>query len=409
MNTLLELDTEIDLIENHLEDILGIIEADENDQFSLFRGNVGKALFYSYAFKYTNDIGQGERAIQLIQKSANHIFSGKIKAQNIHSLSMGFTGFGLMLNQLKRDEIFDLDLENEIKSFDKVLYQTALFEINKGNVGFMLGPLSAVFYLSQRIGMNPMVEFYLENIVDALEKVAIRDDKGLRYINTFSSEAKPRLDDTVLNLNHGFCGIALVLMEIYRLGIRQEKVFSIVNEGIQFLLSLKRPIDFNTGKCGFFPTCIDENARIDSEKNQMYYHSILGWCNGDLNQILLLYTAGELFNNHTYTKIAEEVGLASMLRKTPEQSKLQNPYFCHGTSGVAHIYKRIAQRSGNEQYLEASQYWTQQSFAYIDKAKLNYSYIENGANLIDGALGIGLSFLSYISEEDLKWDSLLLL
>jgi lantibiotic modifying enzyme len=409
MNTLFEIDTEIDLIENHLEDILGIIEADENDRYSLFRGNVGKALFYSYAFKYTNDISHGERAIQLIQKSANHIFSGKIKAQNIHSLSMGFTGFGLVLNQLKRDEIFDLDLENEIKPFDKVLYQTALLEINKGNVGFMLGPLSAVFYLSQRIGMNPMIEFYLENIVDALEKVSIKDHKGLRYINTFSSEAKPRLDDTVLNLNHGFCGIALVLMEIYRLGIRQEKIFSMVNEGIRFLLSYKRPIDFNKGKYGFFPTCIDENAPINSEKNEMYYHSILGWCNGDLNQILLLYTAGELFNNHTYTKIAEEVGLASMLRKTPEQSKLLNPYFCHGTSGVAHIYKRIAQRSGNDQYLEAHRYWIQQSFDYIDKAKLEYKYVENGANLIDGALGIGLSFLSYISEEDLKWDSLLLL
>jgi lantibiotic biosynthesis protein len=409
MNILYETDVDIDLLENHLEDILGLVETDQKDSFSLFRGNVGKALFYSYAFKYTNDITQGEKAIELLEKSAKHLLMGNVKAQNIHLLSTGFTGFGLILNQLKRDEIFELDLEKEFIKFDKVLYNTSLQEIRQGNIGFMMGPMAAVFYLSQRTIVNPAVEKYLEDIVDALLKVAIRDDKGLRFINSFSSLTKPRLDDTVLNLNHGFCGIALVLLEIYQLGICQSKIYKIVNEGIHFLLSYKRPIDFEKGQYGFFPTCIDEKSSIQSEKNQMYYHSILGWCNGDLNQILLLYTAGKVFKNHQYINIAEEVGLASMLRKTPVQTKLGNPYFCHGTSGVAHIYKRIAQRSGNDEYLNAYYFWIKQSFEYINEAKKSNDYVERSGHLIDGALGIALSFLSYISEEDLKWDSLLLL
>ncbi|MDR6562168.1 MULTISPECIES: lanthionine synthetase LanC family protein [unclassified Arcicella] len=409
MHTSFEIETDIDLIEHHLEDILGLIEADKSDKFSLFRGNIGKALFYSYAFKYTNDINHGMKAIKLIEKSANHLLTGQIKAQNIHLLSTGFTGFGLVINQLKRDEIFDLELEKELAAFDSVLYNTALQEIQQGNVGFMLGPMAAVYYLSQRTLANPAIEKYLETIVDALWKVAIRDDKGLRYINTFSSTAKPRLDDTVLNLNHGFCGIALVLLEIYRLGICQSKIYTIVNEGIHFLLSCKRPIDFAKGHYSFFPTCIDEQSPIDSEKNQLYYHAILGWCNGDLNQILLLYTAGKAFKNQSYINIAEEVGLASMLRKTPEQTKLKNPYFCHGTSGVAHIYKRIAERSGNDAYLSAHNYWIQQTFDYITEAQTNNSYVESAGHLIDGAMGIGLSLLSHISEEELKWDNLLLL
>jgi len=88
-----------------------------------------------------------------------------------------------------------------------------------------------------------------------------------------------------------------------------------------------------------------------------------------------------------------------------------DPFFCHGTGGIAHLYNRAYYYTGRMQYREASFAWLREtqiflnSEAYLSKLRNNGEKLE----LLSGVAGLGLILLSMLSDNEPQWDTFFLL
>lgn len=91
--------------------------------------------------------------------------------------------------------------------------------------------------------------------------------------------------------------------------------------------------------------------------------------------------------------------------------------FCHGTAGIAQIYRRMFFETGNPNFEKAAEYWTIET---LKMAKfpdgiagykfLNKTEMENDFSLLNGVTGVGLMLLASIAPQSYSnWDSIFLL
>ncbi len=92
--------------------------------------------------------------------------------------------------------------------------------------------------------------------------------------------------------------------------------------------------------------------------------------------------------------------------------------FCHGTSGIAHIFNRMWRETGMPECKDAAAYWIGQtlSLAKFEDGLAGYKTwqgtergFQNEYGLLEGIAGIGLVLLSYHYEIEPTWDECLLL
>jgi len=89
---------------------------------------------------------------------------------------------------------------------------------------------------------------------------------------------------------------------------------------------------------------------------------------------------------------------------------------CHGSVGLAMIYRRMYIETDIEIFGEAVKYWIQVSlsFSKFDDGLAGYKsfYIDKWVNdycLLSGIAGIGLMFISFLMDDNQKWDEIFLL
>jgi lantibiotic biosynthesis protein len=404
METLL---IEKELIDQQVKKLLGIIEATEPKNDSLFSGRIGQILYYFYMFRYFEDERYADKGVELIETVLHNMDTQKSPYLLKPAFSYGLSGFGYVLSLLKDEGIIDIDFEQQLCDFDSIVYTKALEEIEKRNTDYLHGSLGVLLYLSRRLS-NPKVEKYLEDLVEALSKTAIRDSRGIRFENSHIARMNES-DNTNFGLAHGLCGILMILLKIHDKGICQTQIEELVTGGINFMLSYKTPQDLERAKYSFFPLTINEKEPWDSEKNIEEYGSRLGWCYGDLNEILLLYTASKQFGIMEWADMADEVGYNTLERKNRKETIVIDSHICHGSVGIAQYYKRFYQMTSLPMYEEAHQYWIERTLQFLEKESSDPVFISHAGELLEGFLGISLGLISSVSEEDLKWDSVFLL
>ena len=101
-----------------------------------------------------------------------------------------------------------------------------------------------------------------------------------------------------------------------------------------------------------------------------------------------------------------------------QKNNIVDAGLCHGTAGIAHIYKRMYINTNIIEFKDASNYWYSETLKMakydIPSGFLAYRPIENGGlkkefGFLDGISGIGLSLISAISDIEPAWDEALLL
>ena len=125
--------------------------------------------------------------------------------------------------------------------------------------------------------------------------------------------------------------------------------------------------------------------------------------------MLLFYRAHKLFHEPGLLELADVIGTQTLLRKTPNATLAVDAHFCHGTSGLAQLYRTVYKESGKEAYRKGYEYWIEQTILMLDNDLKKDLYKGKEHNLLEGLPGIAFTLLSYISPRELNWSKALLL
>lgn len=207
-----------------------------------------------------------------------------------------------------------------------------------------------------------------------------------------------------LGLSHGMASTITILSKFLKSGIQPDVVEPLLIGSVRFILSSK----LNHTYSSTFPSWIAEGDSVSRSR--------LAWCYGDLGISSALWQAGEALQDETIKQQAIEICLKTTKRKTLQEAGVLDAGFCHGTAGIAHIYRRMYLQTGGGDFKQAADFWVDRTlemansqggyagylswYGGIGKAKLN---------LLDGVAGIGLVLISHLSETEPGWDNCLLL
>ena len=133
------------------------------------------------------------------------------------------------------------------------------------------------------------------------------------------------------------------------------------------------------------------------------HRSRLAWCYGDLGVATALLEAGNTLNDSSVRDIAIQVLLYSAKRRDIKANYVNDFCLCHGSVGIAQIFRSHGIALELEELLDAAAYWEKDTLSrvvmdghgrhtllYYDPE--NGGYIERGG-VLDGIAGAGLYFL----------------
>lgn len=383
-------------------DIANCLLHNQASNISLMAGKAGIALFWAYYSEYADSVNLEEILTPLL----TDIFQ-VIRGSNISpTFCNGLSGIGWTLKHLEQNGFLEINSDSYSKSFDDFLYPHMLNYIQNGNYDYLHGALGiGLYYLNY--SSDSKVQLILGSLVDKLEAQGKFFSDEVAWESTqYGSDEK----NYNLGLSHGIASIIYMLSQFHRHNIRPQKTLYLAYGAVNYLLNHKR----NPKSCKYlFPGYIPKNETIQEKFGR------LSWCYNDLGISMALLQAGEIFNNETWKKEAIDT-----LFKTTDITELQeagvkDACFCHGTSGIAHIYNRAYKHTGIERFRLSAIYWFEQTLmmavfhngfaGYMTHRPPEFGGICNSSSLLEGIAGIGLSMISAVSDIEPNWDRALLL
>jgi len=131
---------------------------------------------------------------------------------------------------------------------------------------------------------------------------------------------------------------------------------------------------------------------------------------------LALWQAGKAIDKPEWKNKGLEILLQSTQRRNLNENFVRDAGICHGSAGIALIYRRLYIETGRDEFREATQYWINQTlnFSCFDDGLSGYkTLVKEGwkcdYSLLTGISGIGLVLLSYLENNQQQWDELFLI
>ncbi|MEA1877272.1 MAG: lanthionine synthetase LanC family protein [Bacteroidota bacterium] len=310
---------------------------------------------------------------------------------NFPTLAAGLTGILFAFRYLGERKLIDSDDAHALDEIIPFLKKWGESRIENGDFDMLHGGLGPLFVLSSGPGRwaDLLVDKWTDSLVDKWADSRIGPYGDLRNID--------------LGLAHGLPSYLLCLSNI---NIQSSQI----KTGLNTLLATA---DFTQKHGSVFPTRIKDGLA--------QYPSRLAWCYGDagigislmlLEERLLVERFSGLTGVHG---IGQKVLELAAERRDQKNTRVEDPYLCHGSSGLALIFFKAYLLSKNDKFKEAAQYWTKETLNY-----LNTSYSPNhpvtqspnspaDPSLLNGLSGIGLTLMAIDKGYLPGWEKGLLL
>jgi hypothetical protein len=144
----------------------------------------------------------------------------------------------------------------------------------------------------------------------------------------------------------------------------------------------------------------------------------LAWCYGDLGAATALLHAGLAIGDAEARDAGLELARQCASRSV-EDARIADCGICHGAAGIAHLFNRMAQATGDAELRAAAERWIDQTLAMrtdLPIAGFPANEPETGGavklvanpSLLTGAVGVALVLHAASSEVEPSWDRLLL-
>ena len=370
----------------------------------LLSGYGGSALFYAYYHRLTGREEYLHKMEQVVMKAVHAMATEEM----IHSHCNGVAGISWCLQHLMRQGFIEKEEgANAFEETDALLYRYMDQELSEKRYDLLHEGLGPALYFLEREA-EPAVNACLEDVVARLEKAAVPMDTGISWKDGFVKKHQEG-DHYNLGLAHGMSAILAVLGMIYEQGIAQERTRSLLEKGIQWLLTTRNQNISAGMSC--YPTMATAGGKPIGNPQ-----SRLGWCYGDPGIAITLWNAGVRLQNESFKQEACDILLQIMQHRDAENGSVRDAGLCHGSMGLAHIYSRVYAGSGNELLRRGMEHWLQQTLAFRTwpdgpagfKCHTMSGKV-NSYNLLEGITGIGLALIAVLDPQAAAWDRCMLL
>lgn len=387
---------------------------------SLMNGLLGKVLFFGYQYHYT----KSEAHLKEVETSLDYL--GTYLESNVLSTNLftGYAGFGWTIQHLINLNIISTDQFIDFEELDDIIFSSVRSNTESTNYDLFCGLIGKGIYFLERPCTDRKAK--IESICKEIISLKTVDSYGFAWRDTLSEIGNPNLKKELngevdylynLGLAHGIPSVLSFLSISFSKGIRNALLLDTIKMTSEWLLNFKKH-----GSVAFYGHFIDSAYR-DVLKDK----SSLAWCYGDLSIAISLihaYKATKITNylNHGFeiAKLAATRKLHNSFIFNDAKHNLANTGFCHGLTGVSHIFFRLFQSTGETIFKNAYQYWINQLYNFRDPQNLEMagftSYeldpeptvFQNDITLLDGLAGIGLTLLTQEHNITEHWDSVFL-
>lgn len=372
-----------------------------DDDVSLLSGQMGYALLEAYALPYyaqTDDSRIWER----ISKSLTAIQNGQLT----YSFAAGMAGVAWAFLHLMNHNLLaadGLDAQDIVADLDEPLFELSMELLQKGDYDYLHGGLSAGLYYVERQPSTTIAR-YVERLVDTLSATAVRFPNG-DITWSFDDFGRRKVDESTLynpGLSHGTASIAALLSLFYERGYARQRCAELIQGTLQWIWNSR-----NQSGISVFPTMVS-----DKRQDQ---HSRLGWCYGDLGIANTFWLCGKTLHNGRWQSIACDTMLKAAQRRLPTETGVKDAGLCHGSAGIAHLFRSFARHTPHPILTDAADYWMQQTALYALPETAENVFLANdlgtltpNLGLLDGESSIGLVLLAEAGAPT-YWERFLLL
>ncbi len=380
------------------------LEVKNVDSINLMGGGGGLSLFLAYYGRYK---GSNEH-IDLCNDVLNKIIDLCNETDPYYPFAEGITGMCWTMQHLNDNNFIEANVNELFTDLDEILKDEIIYFIQESDFGydFFHGALGMAFYLLKN--NNKKCDEYIELFLNELKKKC-NYNNALKTVKLKSKVSDRKLEvRSVYNfsLSHGMAGIINFLAKYIQKIENKEEHLQLLTGLINYFKNHEQ--DPNVYK-SYFPNWLDETETPNSSR--------LAWCYGDLGIGLSLYRAANLLNDDNLKQYSLSVLKHTTTRINPEVEQVYDAGLCHGATGNAHIYHRLFNETGIEEFRNTAIYWHEVGLrmAKYKDGLAGYKYLAganklvNDTGFLNGIAGIGLSLISAISDIEPKWDECLLI
>lgn len=369
----------------------------------LAAGAAGMALFYAYLAQAR----QEERYADLAESYLDEAIEALATTTMGPGLYGGFTGVAWTARHLD-GRLFESEEDGE-QEIDQVLADLLERGSWPGDYDLIGGLAGFGVYALEGLP-NADARRCLERVIEQLAELATSDEQGTSWFTGPQLLPPQQLEicpNGYFNLGvaHGVPAVLAILAEAAQAGVAAETVQRLLPPAVDWLLAKE------LGGTDGFPTWIGEGAELSRAR--------MAWCYGDPGLATTLLLTARAAGNATWEETALRVA-RNAARRPDEQSGIRDVGLCHGSAGLAHLYNRLYQASGDELFADTARFWYGRSLemrrpgegvagylAFMPDLEGNMNW-EADPGFLTGAAGIALALLAAVSDLEPEWDRVLL-
>lgn len=396
----------VDVIAESITSIAG--SPGERDP-SLGRGQAGLALLYAWLARTR----RMPKADVLARECLDHAIDAVSTQATNASLYGGFTGVAWAAESV--DHLLEPDADDRNEAVDDALLRLLTRDDRwSAPYDLIVGLTGLGVYALERYPRPVAVEC-LRRVVERLHECARDDEHGLYWwtppaeiVDPGSREQYPsgRAD---LGVAHGVAGAIALLGCICGAGVERAVARPLLEGAVSWLLAHALP----TAAGPTFPVWVAPGFQP--------YPARSAWCYGDPGIAAALLLAARGVGDGGWEQMA--VSLACRAAERPaSETGVVNANFCHGAAGLAHIFNRMYQATGEPKLRRAALYWLERTLSFYRVARdAGGTWVQGnwepgkrerwtwtGIELVEGAAGVALVLLAAATSIEPTWDKMFL-
>ena len=370
-----------------------------NTMQGLFGENYGALLFLYYYADFTKEKKYTLLAEQVLDKLLTQL------GNNLawFSYSSGYAGIFYLFHFLQEKKFISLDFSDAEEAVENYVIKHARNCMQLNDYDYLHGSLGLALYFLKKNPNHPFLSEFIDFLYQKAEKDSL--NHTVKWKTPWSTE---RIYDYHLSLSHGMTSMVIFLCRLLK-----SESFSTSNECLTMLKDCMNYIllqEIDLVQFGsYFP-----NKSL--ETNPSPIQSRLAWCFGDLGIASALWQSGITVKNRQWQDKAIKIMEYAAQRVTWDQTYVNDCGLCHGSAGVAMVFRRFYLDTHKEIFYNAWIHWIDFTLNYqrFDDGLAGFKTYEikvwkNDMSLLTGISGIGLLLLSFIQDDLQEWDELFLL
>jgi lantibiotic modifying enzyme len=376
---------------------------------SLGRGQAGLALLYAWLAR-TRRMPQAD---VLARRCLDQAIEAASTQAMYASLYGGFTGIAWAAELV--DHLFDPDAEDRSEAVDEALVRL-LSRADRWSAPYdlVVGLTGLGVYALQRYP-RPLAIECLRRVLERLHECAHHDEHGLYWwtppaeIPDEESRKQYPSGRADLGVAHGLAGVIALLGSICGAGVEQATARPLLEGAVSWLLAHSVPTEAGPT----FPVWVAPDEEPWPARS--------AWCYGDPGIAAALLVAARGMGDADWEQAAVSLACRSAERPA-SKTGVVNANFCHGAAGLAHLYNRMYQATGERTLGRAALYWLERTLDFYRQARdTGDSWVEGswdpdqrepwtwtGIELVEGAAGVALVLLAAATSVEPTWDRMFL-